>query len=439
MTPRLRFRRAGLTAALLAAAAVAATAQPTPIFRDGFETGWLCRWSSHAAQCRSPYCPPYAEWPLRRARSRQVAADPSNWIARIEGAQDGDEILLTDGAYAIPAAHYAVQITASITVRGASGDRDAVVISGAGYSVPGEGLMVMAPDVSIASLTVRDVRNHAISVKGELGAEAPRIYDVHLVDIGTQHVKATATTHDGVVACSRLGWTGSGATGDYIDAVDVHGGIDWTVSDNVVYNHWGDGTGCEVDEDCGTYASGGGPAILFWNGSAGTVVERNLILDAFRGIALGFGTAHPGGAVRNNFFWQPTAGRPGARGFIPGDMGIQIQAGSGVAVDHNTVLLGGDYPGPIEVWNSDGVAVRDNLLNTTVWDRGGNTALAVGGNKTDAGAADFVAAGDPHLAPGSGAIDYAGSVAVPGVADDLDGDPRPTGPRRDAGCDEKFP
>jgi hypothetical protein len=439
MTPWRRSRRACRILSLCLLAAVPAAAQRTPVFRDGFETGWLCRWSSHAALCRSPYCPPYVDWPLARARSREVAADPANWISRIEGAQDGDEILLADGAYSIPANHYAVQITASITVRSASGDRDAVVVSGAGYGVPGEGLMVMAPDVSIASLTIRDVRNHAISVKGELGAEAPRIYDVHLVDIGTQHVKATATTHDGVVACSRLGWTGSGATGDYIDAIDVHGGVDWTVADNVIYNHWGDGTGCEVDVDCGTYASGGGPAILFWNGSSGTLVERNLILDAYRGIALGFGTAHAGGAVRNNFFWQPTPGRPGARGFIPGDTGIQIQAGSGVAVDHNTVLLGGAYPGPIEVWNSDGISVRNNLINTTVWDRGGNTGLAIAGNKTDAGASDFVAAGDPHLAPGSGAVDYAGSVSVPEVRDDLDGDVRPTGPRRDAGCDEKAP
>jgi hypothetical protein len=429
----------------LAAALLAATAgaQGGALFRDDFETGWLCRWSSHAATCRSPWCPPYEQSPLRRARTRQLAANPGNWIAVVEGATNGDEVLLAPGAYSIPAAEYAVQIDSQITLRGASGDRDDVVISGAGYGVGGEGLMIMAPNVTIASLTLRDIRNHAVSIKGELGAEAPHLYDLHLVDIGTQHVKSTGGGDGvaaGVVACSSLGYSPGGVAGDYIDAIDVHGGVGWRVRDNVIYNHWGDGTGCEVDDDCGTYAAGGGPPILFWNGSSGTIVERNRILDAFRGIALGFGSAHPGGAVRDNFFWQPTPGRPGATGWIAGDMGIQIQGGSNVVVEHNTVILGGDYPGAVEIWNSPNVTVRDNLLTAPTWNRGGSPGLAVAGNKSDATVADLVAPGDPHLDPGSAAVDFPTAVAAPSATHDLDGDRRPTGAAgRDVGCDEVFP
>jgi hypothetical protein len=381
------------------------------------------------------YCPPYVSSPLYRPRLRQVPANPSNWIARLEGALAGDEVLLADGTYLL--GQYAVQISVPLTVRGASGNRDAVVIRGPGYGTPAEGLMIHAANVTVADLTITGMRFHAISIKGESGAEAPHVYNVHLFDIGTQHVKSTPGdgVADGVVACSRLGYTPGGVRGDYIDAIDVHRGINWTVRDNEIYNHWGDGTGCEVDASCGTYASGGGPAILFWNNSSGTVVERNRILDAYRGIALGFGTPHPGGAVRNNFFYQPTAGRPGARGFIPADMGVQIDYGNGTVADHNTVILGGTYQGAIEVWHSTSVSARNNLLTRPVWDRGGNTALVSAGNKGNGGAADLAVPGDPHLAPGSAAIDFASVVPTP-VTADLDGQSRPQGLRADAGCDE---
>ncbi|HEX6737170.1 MAG TPA: hypothetical protein VF310_02750, partial [Vicinamibacteria bacterium] len=381
------------------------------------------------------FCPPYPSSPLYRPRLRQVPANPGNWVARIEGALAGDEILLADGTYNL--AQYAVQISVPLTVRGASGNRDAVVIRGAGYGTPSEGFMVHAVNVTIADLTMTQIRNHAISIKGESGAEAPHVYNVHLYDIGTQHIKGTPGdgVGDGVIACSRLGYTPGGARGDYLDAIDIHRGINWTVRDNEIYNHWGDGTGCEVDADCGLYASGGGPAILFWNNSSGTIVERNRLLDAYRGIALGFGSPHPGGAVRNNFFYQPTAGRAGARGFISADMGVQVDYGNGTLVDHNTVILGGSYQGAVEVWHSSSITVRNNLLSRPVWDRGGNTGLTVAGNKGNAVAADLAVAGDPHLAAGSTAIDFAGVVATP-VTIDVDNQTRPQGARADAGCDE---
>jgi hypothetical protein len=343
-------------------------------------------------------------------------------------------------------------IDAAITLRGASGDRDAVRIVGPGYDVLCEALMIAAPDVTIADLTLTGMRNHAVSVKGELGADATHVYNVHFVDIGTQMIKGTwsvgqaaTKSEDGVVACSRFEYTPGGVEGDYINAIDIHGGLDWVVRDNLILNHWGDGSGCEVDIDCGTYGAGGGPAILFWNGSAGTVVERNRILDAYMGIALGFGSAHPGGAVRNNFVFQPAAGRQLIGGFREADMGIQVKGGSGTAIDHNTVILGGTYPGAVEVWDSTGLAVRNNLLSRPVWHRGNadyngcaNDACddVPFGNKIDATAADLAAPGEPDLAGSSGAVDFPSAGALAGTPRDIQHDVRPSGAGVDAGCDE---
>jgi hypothetical protein len=386
-----------------------------------------------AGAAASVHCPPYPTAPEYRARQSTLSADPSNWIQVIEGARNGDEILLVDGTYRLD--EYTVQIDTSVTIRGASGNRDAVVIVGEGYDVPAEGFMVMAENVTIADLTMRDIRLHAISVKGELGADAPQIYNVHLLDIGTQHIKGTADTLDGLIACSKIGYSEGAVAGDYIDGIDLHGAIGWTIRDNHLYNIWGDGTGCEVDIDCGRYLSGGGPAIQLWRGSRDNVVERNRIVDSFRGIAIGFGTDHPGGVVRNNFFYQSEPGRPGARGFIPGDMGIAIYGGSDTLVEHNTVLLGGDYRGAIEIRDSVDVIIRNNLIDRPIWDRGSATFVAVG-NKIDAVIQDFAAPGDPHLVPSSSAVDFAQAVSWSGLPGDIDGQVRPEGTGPDPGCDE---
>ncbi len=413
------------------------------------------------AQTRSPYsrqqvekpiarggeglCPSYADSVYYRARSRTLRAGPGDWLKVIDDARDGDEILLEDGVYRL--SRYSLYLDSSITIRSASGRRDRVIIEGPGYGPGGEGLTFRAPDATIADLTITQFRNHGIAVKGERGADRAQIYNVHVYDIGTQHIKGTRTTIGGLVACSRIGYSPGAVRGDYINGIDIHGAIEWTVVDNYLYNIWGDGTGCEVDRDCGRYLAGGGPAILLWRDARDNVVERNRIVDSFRGIALGMGSAHPGGIVRNNFFYQSEPGREGARGFIGGDMGIQVDFGEGTQVDHNTVILGGSYRGAIEVRRSTNVDVRNNLLTRPVWNRDGSTYNGCStdacddslfGNLVDATADDLAVAGEPHLAAGSSAVDS--SVALLGleIGEDIDGDSRPAGVGPDVGCDERV-
>ena len=375
------------------------------------------------------YCPAYVDSHLYRPRVNQVIVNPSqDWVDIIENAADDTEILLQDGTYQLN--QYGIWTTSSVTIRSVSGNRSAVVIQGQGYGTGSEGIMLAGPAITVADVTLTGMRNHAISVKGSSGADDVQVYNVHLYDIGTQHLKVSSGADTtGTVACSAIGYTENGVQGDYINAIDIHRGIGWHIRDNYIYNIWGDGTGCEVDITCGVYQPGGGPAILVWNNSADTLIERNQIIDSYRGIALGLGNGHNGGIVRNNFFYQSMPGRPGAQGWMPGDMGIQLWQANDAYVAHNTLILGGDYPGAIELMQGSGHTILNNLITKPIWDRG-NVTFSAAGNITDATVADLVAPGDVHLPAGSRAI---GAGVNADVLTDIDGEAR--GNRFDVGAD----
>ena len=386
----------------------------------------------------SIFCPTYTDSTLYRPRANQITVGPADdWMNTIQNVADDTEILLQDGTYTMSSTVW-LWLKNDVTIRGASGNRDAVILQGPGYGLPvHEGFGINGRNITIADLTMTNIRNHAISIKSSAAVEATHVYNVHLVDIGTQHIKGSGSDgiEDGVVACSRIGYTDGGVQGDYINGIDIHGAIVWVIRDNEIYNIFGDGSGCEVDLDCGTYQRGGGPAILLWNNASGNVVERNQIIDSFRGIALGFGSGHDGGIVRNNFFYQSEAQRTVPVGPpITGDMGIQLVTTGNVTVEHNTVILGGSYPGAIEVWNPGGhVTIRNNLLTAPIWNRG-SVSFSDVGNITDATVADLATAGDPHVLSGSRVI---GAGVTTTLDHDIDGDER--NGRYDVGADQVVP
>jgi len=358
-------------------------------------------------------CPAYVDSTLYRARQATITLGPGdNWEAAMIDAPSGTEILLRDGDYYMT--RYAVYLANSdITIRSVSGNRDAVTIHGPGYDTGNEGLMIAADRITIADLTMTGMRDHAIAMKPDAsaGLDETFIYNVHIFDIGTQHIKGSGggDNRNGVVACSSLGYTPGGARGDYNGAIDVHQGFDWLVRDNYIYNLTGDGTGCQVDFDCGTYVSA--PAVYFWQGSAGTIVERNVFNESFRNIAFGLGQGHEGGVIRNNFIYRTE----------PGDSGIEVWNANGAVVEHNTVLLLDGYQGAIEFRSADDLTVRNNLISTPLWNRGGVSGLTGGGNIENATVADLAGPGDPHLAAGSRAI---GAGVATSVTSDIDGEPR---------------
>jgi hypothetical protein len=187
-----------------------------------------------------------------------------------------------------------------------------------------------------------------------------------------------------------------------------------------------------------------GPAILLWGASAKTTVERNLIVDSFRGIALGLapgGTPyarngikeydHLGGIIRQNVLVN-------MNGWA--DEAIEANGTRETRIEHNTVLVEGTAGWSIGVRFPNATAlVRNNLTNRPILERNGGHATSAG-NIFDAARTWFVdpARADLHLTGAAGRAIDAG-VAIPDIDLDFDRRPRVTGRAPDVGAFEAPP
>ena len=332
-------------------------------------------------------------------------------------AAAGTTIWIAPGVYDMQS-HVHV-VNDGITLRGQSGDRDDVVLDFGGMVGGQFGILVDADDVTVADLTIRNAADHGVSIQGR---DRPVLYNLHVVDIGDQLIKVNPSgSEDGLLACSRLEYT-TAAPDEYTNGISAHDAHRWVVRDNQWYR-------------IRTPGDAAVPTILFWSGSTGTVVERNLLVDCYQGIAFGNASHgpgdHSGGVVRNNIIYAS----------LPHDTVIEMVHADGWLVAHNTALLLDPAPG---LWWGMEARYADsqgsfayNLTNLEIWaDRDGASG-ALTGNVTDAQSSWFVdaAAGDLHLSPlATEAIDQA--AALPQVPNDYDGDARPIGPAPDVGADE---
>jgi len=358
---------------------------------------------------------------------RSVTVSNTRGLVRaIARAEPQTTILLEDGEYRLDDT---LDLNVWGTVlRGLSGDRSRVVIRGDGMrGAVGVALSVSATDVTIADLTIRDVSHHGIQVRGERGASRPTVHNVHIIDAGQQLLKGSVARQppyadDGLVACSRFEYRDT-APSDYTDGVDLIAVRGWVIRDNEFVRIRG-----PVNQG---YRAG--PAVLVWGNSQDTVVERNVIIDSYRGIAIGLvnGTAdyardgnrevdHQRGVVRNNVICNQAAWA---------DEAIEANASSGFRIEHNTVLTAGrgtDWSIGVRFAVSSGI-VRNNLTSTRVLQRDG-AAADLAGNVTTARPEWFVDASacDLHLtAAAVAAIDAALPTGEPRL--DFDGHP-PSGP-----------
>ena len=330
-------------------------------------------------------------------------------------AAPGTTILIASGVYDMGS--YLHIINNGVALRGQTGDRADVILDFGGMVGGYFGILVDADDVTIADLTIRNAADHGVSIQGR---DRPILYNLHILDIGDQLVKVNPAgdgSEDGLLACSRLEYTTT-APDNYTNGISAHNAHRWVVRDN----EW---VRILTNDDTPV------PAILFWNGSSDTIVERNFLLDCGRGIAFGLSSGHSGGIVRNNMILFRE----------PHDVAIEMSHAQGWLVAHNTAVLLNPLPGltwGMEARFSDTQgAFAYNLTNMNIWvNRDGAQGTSTG-DVSNAQMSWFVdaAGGNLHLVAGATAvIDQASPLSQ--VSDDFDGDSRPIGSAPDIGADE---
>ncbi|MFN2226838.1 MAG: hypothetical protein ACK2UY_11030, partial [Anaerolineae bacterium] len=290
--------------------------------------------SGAARAARAPETAPVDAVPV--AASRCPALRPTAPIVEVSteaalrqqatGAAPGTTVVIAPGTYLMQNSVYVVND--GVSLFGQSGNRDDVVLDFS--AVPGtpdafSGIQIAADDVTVANLTIRYAHDHGVAIQG---SDRPVLYNLHVLDVDDQFIKVNPAgdgSDDGLLACSRLEYT-TAAPDEYTNGISAHDAHGWTVRDNEWYRIRTPG-GSPV------------PTILFWNGSSDTVVERNLLVDCYQGIA--FGNAgggpgdHSGGVVRNNMIYAS----------LPHDVVIEMVYASGWLVAHNTALLLDPAPG----------------------------------------------------------------------------------------------
>ncbi len=269
--------------------------------------------------------PPMQDW-FPKARALPPAAgrivkvsDVRGLIRALKQAVPGQTILLADGHYMMP--HY-VQIAAdNVTLRGASGRRERVVIDGA-ESRDGELLGISScSGVTIADLSVQNIKWNGFKINSQTNVQRLTIYNCIVHNVWQRGVKgvkvprknrdAVRPRHCRIQYClfyndrpKRLSDDAADiARGNYIAGIDVMFAEDWVISDNVFIGIQG-----RTHEGRG--------AVFIWHDSRNCIIERNVIIDCDVGLQLG-NPHRPAGIqyhcvgfiARNNFITRaPEAG-----------------------------------------------------------------------------------------------------------------------------------
>jgi hypothetical protein len=357
----------------------------------------------------------------------------SQLINAINNLQSGQTIAIAAGVYDLNGATDALYVPQGISdwaIRGATGDRDDVIIRGAGMSGSVRfGFWIgNSSRGTIADLTIDGVREHGIIANP--GAHDILYHGLRIIDSGDQFIKSNPASNGsgndrGIVEYSIFEYR-STSNNNYTNGVDVHGGDDWIVQYNLFKN---------ILSPVGQALAG--PSVLFWNGSTNTTVDGNTFVNTARGISLGLidrdgGFDHQGGVIKNNMFYRD-AGLASAF-----DVPIYVSDSPGTDIFHNTVLDLGNYPNSIEYRfaSTTNGEIANNLINGLIWSRDGASAVE-SGNVSSATESMFInaAAGDLHLRESATVAIDQGAV-IPGITRDFDGQSRDGQP--DIGADERY-
>lgn len=365
--------------------------------------------------------------------SRVVVSTEAQLQAAVRTLTSNTTIVLQPGTYQLTAPLYVAGPLTNVSIRGASNNRNDVIIAGQGMRPSGGSAVPYGiwtgygvDGITIANLTIRDVYYHAIILNSFTAK--PLIYNVRLVDAGSQFIKGNPDpagngVNDGRLEYSVIEYT-SQAPDYYTNGIDIHGGWNWRIRYNVFRN---------IVAPSGQLA---GPAVLMWNRSGNTITDGNWFFNCARGVSYGLldrasSFDHAGGVIRNNVFHRTWQQR--------GDVAIHVADSPDTQIVNNTIFLGGTYATPIEYRfpGSARIAIVNNVLDGMIRARDGATASSLLTNVMFAPSDLFVDAvgGDLHLrSTAATAIDKGSTIA--GVTTDIDGQSRPVGPAYDIGADE---
>ncbi|MBA3845533.1 MAG: right-handed parallel beta-helix repeat-containing protein [Planctomycetes bacterium] len=211
-------------------------------------------------------------------------ADAAQLKAAFVDLQAGDTILIADGTYRPD--RVLMLAKDRVTVRGKSGDRDAVVLDG---SDQGSGQMMWftaCAQSTLADLTIQNVVTNAVAFKAESGLiDRPTVRNVHFRNIWERALKGTMPPDE---ASRPRGGLIEGCLfeddhpkelpdsfeGDYIAGMDLMGLRQWAIRGNTFRGIRGRN-------------GGGRGAIFIWVDSRDVLIENNLFIGCDRGIALG--------------------------------------------------------------------------------------------------------------------------------------------------------
>jgi nitrous oxidase accessory protein NosD len=286
-------------------------------------------------------------------------------LAAADQVKAGGTISVADGTYLLP--RLLEILTDRVTLRSESGQRDRVILDGGG----GLGELVAVTScqgVTIADLTIQNVRWNGFKINSDRGANRVTIRNCVIHNIWQRGVKGPAVPRENreklrptdcrIQFCLFYNDrpkqftddptdTPGTFNGNYVGGIDVMYPRNWTISDNVF---WG---------IQGRTREGRG-AVFLWHEAEDCVVERNLIIDCDCGICLGNSFRPPQVAVhcnrclvRNNFVTR-----------CP-ETGILADHTRDCLIVHNTIQDPGSRLGRLIrlVHDNSGLGVYHNLLS----------------------------------------------------------------------------
>ncbi|WP_166831939.1 GDSL-type esterase/lipase family protein [Thalassoroseus pseudoceratinae] len=219
------------------------------------------------------------------------ATNVQELFAAANTIKPGGTILLADGQYELPSV--LTLATDNVTLRSRSGNRHDVILDGTN-SRHGELVLISGEGITVADLTIQNIKWNGFKIASEHGAQRARIYNCVVHNIWQRGVKASHIPPAQAELYPRdcrvqfcLFYndrpkrfeddptdTTKTYNGNYIGGIDVKNTHGWTISDNVFVGIQGrtrEGRACvyisEEGHDC--------------------VIERNAIVDCDVGIALG--------------------------------------------------------------------------------------------------------------------------------------------------------